>query len=187
MAPWLRGAMAEGSWMEEPGSTTMAARTPASLGALVYWMGMLRETFLTSYPNYHFLFTRGEHPTMGVFLLGCSWVTARMDPESQGPSQQKCLGASEHPRGALSGINQVQIFFFFNGCEYCCVHSERIFKSHVLANAPIAHQQELVVQRTGFLENQGLLHFHTDASSNPAGGIVKKVIFFLLNDWVLVF
>lgn len=62
------------------------------------------------------------------------------------------------------------------------MHSERIFKSHVLANAPIAHQQELVVQRTGFLENQGLLHFHTDASSNPAGGIVKKVIFFLLND-----
>lgn len=73
-------------------------------------------------------------------------------------------------------------FFFLSEDKYCCVHSERILKSHILANAPITHQWELAVRRTGFLENQGLLPFHSGALTNPAGRILKNGIFFLLND-----
>lgn len=54
--------------MEEPGSITAAALTPALLGALVYQTGVLRETFFTLYTNYNFTFLGDKHPATGAFL-----------------------------------------------------------------------------------------------------------------------
>lgn len=58
------------------------------------------------------------------------------------------------------------------------MHSKRIFKNHLLAHASTTHQQELAVRRTGFLESQALLRFHTGGVTNPAGRILKKRIIF---------
>lgn len=107
------------------------------------------------------------------------------DPAENQDYPGRSAWGSPNALGELfQGLNKCEhisfffLFFFLSKDKYCCVHSETILKSQILANAPITQQQELAVRRTGFLENQGLLPFHSGALTNPAGRILKKGIFF---------